>query len=200
VSATVIDVRELGQPGADNIPNLGAFLLQLVGEPFQFARFSYGDELTLHFGTLREATHPKLCAAGVKYGAYILRTRGSAWLIKPGAKPVIVTEGLQDAINPEAIKSWGKPLTHREVESNDFLIPGTWVVKLYSCPVDRVGGIGFRVDLSDGSSVIVIPTPTEPAKAESPTAPELADWELRTPHGTARVGPGQKWILVSPSP
>jgi hypothetical protein len=196
VSATVIDFRTQGRPGAgEDAPGLGAFLLQLAGEPFLFARFSYADELTLHFGAAREAKHPKLRVAGLKYGSHVLRTRGSAWLLKPGARPIVVTEGLADFIDPAVLASEAKPITHREVEAGDFLTAGAMAVAVRLYAVHQVEGIGVRVGLSDGSAVVVIPTPDEQPPEGSPPGPELADWELQTPHGTAKVGPGRKWVL-----
>ena len=46
----LIDLRQARKRSPDDVAGLYSYLAQLVGEPFQFARVSYGDELTLHFG------------------------------------------------------------------------------------------------------------------------------------------------------
>ena len=48
----LIEFRQATGLSHDDLPGLQANLAELVGEPFQFARISYGDELTLHFGDL----------------------------------------------------------------------------------------------------------------------------------------------------
>src|SRR5687768_14011300 len=98
------EARKQGNRGG--LPELRAHLLQLVGEPYLLARMSYGDELTLHFGSRREAKQRRLRAAGVAYGSYILSARASAWLLKPGSLPAIVTFGL-----PANLALPGRPLT-----------------------------------------------------------------------------------------
>ena len=49
MTTNLIDLRQAREAAPDNIPGLYAYLAQLVGESFRFARVSYGDELTLHF-------------------------------------------------------------------------------------------------------------------------------------------------------
>jgi len=44
-----VDLRATRERSADYL-ELRAYLQQLVGQPFLFLRFSYGDELTLHVG------------------------------------------------------------------------------------------------------------------------------------------------------
>jgi hypothetical protein len=47
--------------------------------------------------------------------------------------------------------------------------------------------------MSNGSSAFIIPTSDDDLPENLPNTPELADWELVTPFGTIKVGPGQKW-------
>ena len=77
VNSSLIEFQKGTGPSPDDLPGLRGYVAQLVGEPFQFARVSYGDELTLHFGMLRPARSRKL--ANPPYGTYILRLRGSPW-------------------------------------------------------------------------------------------------------------------------
>lgn len=61
VSGEKRDIRTRTDDTApDNLSDLQVYLAQLVGEPFRFARVSYGDELTLHFGDLRPSRSPKV--------------------------------------------------------------------------------------------------------------------------------------------
>ncbi len=75
MQTNLIDLRRTPKPSAEDLAGLSACLAQLVGEPFRFARVSYGDELTLHFGDTRPARSPKLNDRFL-YGAYILFFRG----------------------------------------------------------------------------------------------------------------------------
>ena len=42
-----IDFHQAHKPSPDDLPDLYARLAQLIGEPFRFARVSYGNERTL---------------------------------------------------------------------------------------------------------------------------------------------------------
>ena len=74
MATNLIDLGHTRAPSHDDLPGLFADLTQLVGEPFRFARVSYGDELTLHFGDLEQARSVKL--KDKRYGAYILGVAG----------------------------------------------------------------------------------------------------------------------------
>jgi len=195
VNATLLDVDKQVKSGARDVPTLNSFLMRLMGEPFLFARFSYGDEFTLHFGMAREAKHSKLRAAGIKYGTYILKSRGSGWLLKSSVGK-IVYEGVEEQINPAILTAGKSPIGQQDIERGNFLASGTFVINIFTCFVKQVNGIGFRLDMSDGASFIVIPTDDEPLPDDSPKLPELSDWELETPYGTAQVGPGIKWEYI----
>ncbi|MFO0825822.1 MAG: hypothetical protein U0792_22330 [Gemmataceae bacterium] len=171
----------------------GSHLLQLVGEPFLFFRRSYGDELVLHFGErllgpVRRTKHGEF---RYEHGTHSLHVRGSFWVVKAG--DAVFGGGTQD----EIVKSLGEPTRRADVVSESSIALGARVTAVIPFPVDRaaVKGIGVKVDLSDGSSVIVIPTPDEPPELvpEGITYYETADWELHTPRGALQVGPGRKW-------
>lgn len=165
--------------------DLGSHLLRLVGEPFLFARRSYGDELVLHFGErhfgpVRRTKHGEF---RYEHGTYSLHLRGSAWVLKSGAVPGAVSGGLPAEIEKEL----GRP-----IETDPAIAAGARVTGVIPFAVERpaVKGFGLRVELSDGTTVVVIPTPDEP---DADDLPALADWELDTPHGTLAAGPGSAW-------
>jgi hypothetical protein len=94
----MIDLRQPQDASRDTAEGLSACLAPLIGEPFRFARVSYGDELTLHFGDLRPARSPKL--KDKTYGSYVLGVRASLWLLKSGAEPIVVASGIAPAAPP----------------------------------------------------------------------------------------------------
>ncbi|WP_439623532.1 hypothetical protein [Gemmata sp.] len=175
----------------------GSHLLQLVGEPFLFLRRSYGDELVLHFGErmlgpVRRTKHGEF---RYEHGTHSLRLRGSFWVVKAG--DAVFASATPD----EIVKSLGEPSRRGDVANELSISVGARVTAVIPFPVDRaaVQGIGVKVDLSDGSSVVVIPTPEEPPEPapEGTTLYEIADWELHTPRGALQVGPGRKWHFAA---
>jgi hypothetical protein len=184
----LIDLRPARRSTSDDLRGLEGYLAQLVGEPFRLARVSYGDELTLHFGDLRPARSPKLKAK--PYGAYILGLRGSPWLLKPGAEPVVVDGGA--LLDPFAA-ALGTPLRREELESRTLIEPGSRVLSASPFVVRPTDGIGLQLRLSDGSSLSVLPAIPDADEPDDQLLPELADWELLSPIGLLRAGPGLKW-------
>lgn len=174
-------------PAAPEFP----LLLRLIGERFLFARRSYGDELVLHFGEYR-VNPPRLIKGRefrYEYGTYSLHLRGSAWVVK--AELVLSSE----------VRNWlahvhDQPPEAVRVEVETSIKPGTHVTAVIPFLVTRpeVTGYGLRVELSDGSTVVVIPTPEDgpAATPDGEPLPPLADWELHTPHGNLVVGPGRE--------
>jgi hypothetical protein len=184
----LIDLRQAHKPSTEDLPGLHASLAQWVGEPFQFARVSYGDELTLHFGDLRPAQSSKLKTH--LYGAYILGLRGSPWVLKSGSEPFVLTAGLMlDSIPP----AFGKPLSKEELESSQFIEPESRVLSATPFVVKPVDGFGLELRMSDGSTLFVLPTVQEPDEPEDEGLPKLADWNLLSPRGFLEVGPGLEW-------
>jgi len=186
----LIDLRQANQPAPGDPFGLQASLAPLIGEPFRFARVSYGDELTPRFGDLRPAGSPKLPKH--MYGAYILGLRGSAWALKSGSEPLVVTAGILSQPLPLPV---GKPLDKQELESCQFIEPESMVLAATPFLIKAVGGFGLQLRFSDGSTLFIVPTLEEPEAAGDEGLPELADWELLSPHGLLRVGPGTKWFL-----
>jgi hypothetical protein len=188
MSTTLIDLSQENEQSSDDLPGLHAHLAQLVGEPFRFVRVSYGDELTIHFGDLEPARHPKL--KGKLYGAFMLGLRASPWILKSGSEPLVVNGGvLLDASKAEL----GTPLDKRELESKKIIEPGSLVLTAAPFLVQPVNGFGVQLRLSDGSLLSVLPASPEPDEPEDEGLPELADWELFAPRGLLSAGPGRKW-------
>jgi hypothetical protein len=190
MSTTLIDLSQEHEHSSDDLPGLHAHLAQLIGEPFRFVRFSYGDELTLHFGDLEPARHPKL--KGKLYGAFMLGLRASPWILKSGSEPLVVNGGaLLDSSKAEL----GTPLDKRELESRKIIEPGSLVLTAAPFFVQPVDGFGLQLRFADGSLLSVVPAMPEPDEPEDEGLPELADWELFTPRGLLSVGPGRRWSL-----
>ncbi len=95
---TLIDLDLTPKIESNNLEGLRAYLTQLIGEPFQFVRFSYGDELTLHFGTLKPAKSPKL--KGKVYGSYVLGVLGVRGFSNQGRNPSCYPRGLTWTTSP----------------------------------------------------------------------------------------------------
>jgi hypothetical protein len=184
----LIDLRQARKRSPNDVSGLYSYLAQLVGEPFQFARVSYGDELTLHFGDLKPAQSPKLKAK--LYGAYILGLRGSSWVLKCGTEPVVVDGGV--LLDPGA-SALGTPLRKEELESIPLIEPRSRVLSAAPFIVKPIDGLGLQLRFSDGSALSILPTVEEPNEPGDEGLPELADWELLSPSGLLSAGPGREW-------
>jgi len=168
-------------------PELQASVDVIIGLPYLFSRVSYGDELTIHFGSERKHTHPKL-AEKVR-GSHVLSVRGSEWMLRSGIKPVIVGCGIAP------ISSDRKPFNITALESGAFIGQSATVTKASPIPFLPMNSIGLILDLSDGSSFTIIPTP--PCNGDDDDGPEPSDWELLTATQWMHVGPGSS-IRVDP--
>lgn len=159
------------------------------GLPYLFARMSYGNELTLHFGEQRGYTSPKL--AGKNRGTHVLSVRGSAWLLISGVSPLMVGCGL---VPKDVPADDLKPFNASALECG-AIIGGSTRIKAIE-PVANVGGpeaIGLAILFDNGSQFLVIPTPTEYDKDGKPI--ELADWEFLTPTELVKAGPGVAFTI-----
>jgi hypothetical protein len=189
--AHLIDLRHARKSSGEDLPGLTGFLSQLIGEPFRFARVSYGDELTLHFGDLRPARSPRL--GHLPYGSYILGLRGSPWVLKSGQEPVIVADGMSPGPLPAEP---GKPLSKEDFEAGSFIEPGSRLLVASPFVVKSADGLGLQLRMSDGSTLLILPTPPAPDEAEDEGLPDLADWELLTPRGLLSAGPNLGWSFT----
>lgn len=193
MTATLIDLGRPRRSPPDDAAGLRAYLLPVVGEQFLFARVGYADELAIHFGTPQDAKHPKLRAAGVRYGSFVLSLRGSAWLLKSGPQPSVYAAGVEiDGIPPDT----GRPVTREEIEAGAFVEFGTRVAAAVPFRFRTVPGYGLELALTDGTTLIVFPVAGDPA----PDLPPVADWELTTPRGVVSVGPGAEWKFDPAAP
>jgi hypothetical protein len=158
--------------------DLAAYLLQLQGEPFRFFRFSFGDELTLHFGDLHPARSPKL--KGRLYGAFILGVRASQWLLKFGKPGMVASQG-------ERVETISK----EELETKELIVPDSRVIRTTPFTIQPQAAFGLEIALSDGSLLVIVPSAETEAKDDD--LPEIADWELLSPSGRLQAGPGLQW-------
>ena len=185
-TATEIDLPSSETSTASNFQSQ---LLHLIGEPFLFLARGYGGELILHFGEkvvgpIRKTKHGEF---RYEHGTYSLHLRGSAWLIKSGVSQSILSDGLES----DFVRLFGEPSNRTDAVECPIApgaVPTAMQPFLYARP--DVNGIGLRVELSDGSAVIVIPTPAE---GDVPNEDEVTDWELKTPNFALEVGPGRRW-------
>jgi len=104
----------------------------------------------------------------------------------------IATNGLTSDLDDDAI-----PVDKMDFATKPPISVGAVVTGIKPFIVLRSGvdGIGLRVDVSDGSTIVIIPTPEESTEPLLPEVEfhELSDWEVITPSGRIEVGPGRKW-------
>ena len=187
MTADVFDLKQAVQQTGEKLSGLQACLILLKGEAFQFARVSYGDELTLHLGNLRSARSAKL---KLQYGSYIIGVRASSWQIKKGTRVVTSAE---DGVDGKTA-GHGKELTSAELEQSTFIEPGSKVISAKPFPVKPTNSIGLQIEFTDGSTVSVFP---QELAAEADGLPEIADWEVTMPEGHLSVGPHLVWSYQS---
>lgn len=186
----VVNPRDIRETTTGDLTGLGALLQQLVGQPFLFFRESYGDELTIHFGALKEVASPKLRKR--QRGSYVLTLRGSVWKIEGGARPGLYLTG--PLAFPPGSASELKPFPLAAFEQQSPIEPGAIVITAKPFPDAEYGGIGVYFVFSDQSLIVVRPNPADLIVEADPDLPRIADWELFTPHSRyLRVGPGPTW-------
>ena len=172
---------------------LQGYLAQIVGEPFRFARISYGDELTLHFGDLKPARSAQL--GNRKYGSYIFGTRGSTWKIDAGSSPLVYTAGSDSGSATD--ESGLRNVPKEEFESTSPIRVGSRAVSATAFAVVPADGFALQLTLSDGSSFFILldRSDSDTSDAESDCLPEIADWELASPRGLLSAWPGPRWTF-----
>ena len=180
--AATVDFRGTAPRTRDDIRGLRPYLFQLVGEPFLFARESYGEELTLHFG--REVEQRGIRGRRLTEGTHILTLRASAWAAKSVPWAAYVTD--------DVVATGGVPVTLNEVEQRPLVTPGERVLSIEARTFRGIGwpgGIELGIRFSDGSFLEITPR-HDPAEPDS----DLADWELFTPYQRyIKAGPGVQW-------
>jgi len=203
MSATLVDLG--ATHGSDDLGELGRYLQLLVGEPFLFVRMSYGDELTLHFGNKREARNTRLRELGLQYGSVILSARGSGWHLRSGVQPMILT-----TLIPREFMDHATLISKEELSAREFIARSARVLGAVPVPVPHPpNAVGLSLDFSDGSTLFVMPDGDDGGEEDDSdpdweeareSAPPLSDWELSTPRGTLRVGPGRSWRFEDSRP
>ena len=159
----------------------------LVGRPYLFSRGAYQSELTVHFGDRRSYSNPKM--SGHTRGTHVLSLRASAWVLQSGVRPVMVSYGLtplDSAGEPQP----GQPINPAVLESGNFVAPGAKVERAEPLEIQGnvLGAVTLSVRFTDGTSLTVFPAASDPSET-------LSDWELLTPHGLLRVGPGSRFAV-----
>jgi len=185
-TATIPDIRSRRDSG--NLSELQTLLDRLIGEPFRFLRFTYGDELTIHFGELEPSRSPKL--KDTMFGAFMLGVRASSWAITSAAGTVC-SDGFRDPVS-----GGERRLTKEEkvgLETNPPIPAGCDVVAAVLFVNASGQHLVLEVMLADGSSIWITPPSTEVDEPGDDGLPEIADWELFTPNGFLSVGPGLAW-------
>ena len=180
----MVDFRGTAPRTRDDIRGLRPYLFQLMGEPFLFARESYGGELTLHFG--QEVELPPFRGRRLTEGTHILNLRASVWAGKsvPWAS-YISGEDLGPSSN-------AVPITLNDLEKRPLITPGERIVSIEARAFHGIGwpgGIELGIRFSDGSFIEIKPRhdPEDPVY-------DLADWELFTPYRRyIKAGPGVQW-------
>lgn len=180
---------------ATDLRVLQAYLQQLIGQPFLHFRFSYGDELSLHFGQPRPYESPRM--KHLFKGSYILGTRASRWYLRSESHAAVVI-GSDEFLPPQA--STLRVLTKQELESGELVQRGARIVVASGIPLagaspgTALSSYGLTLSLSDGSSLVIAP---EAAASVAPEEEASADWELFTPYERyLRVGPGLQWSYL----
>lgn len=178
-----------GEPD-EQILHLGQVVTYLLtGVPYLYGRQSYGNEMVLHFGTNRGYGSPKM--AGKSRGTHVLSLRGSAWMLKSGSRPAYV--GFPVVPSGPSLSDPRK-LDGAALESGAFVTPGARVVHAGPFWTEvPAAGYGLEVVMTDGTMLLVAPTPPPDENPEN--LPEIADWEILTPHGFLEVGPGRAWTF-----
>lgn len=189
MSASYLTLPKRREQAPGDLGGLYAVLSELVGEPFRFMRVSYGDELTIHFGDLRAAKSPKLNKQ--PYGAFILGTRGSPWLLK--SESLVVSAGVPVDLAPS---QFAEPISKDDLERRAFIEPESRVLAAIPFIVRPWNGYALQMTLSDGTKFLILPSLPQPDEEEIESLPELADWELISPRGQLSVGPELKWSFI----
>ncbi|HET6575145.1 MAG TPA: hypothetical protein VFG68_16175 [Fimbriiglobus sp.] len=193
--AGVVNPSDIREETTGDLTGLGALLQQIVGQPFLFFRETYGDELTIHFGALKEVMSPKLRKR--QRGSYVLTLRGSVWKIEGGATPGLYLTG--PVAFPPGSTSELKPFPLAAFEQQPPIEPGAIVITAKPfLDTEYGGGIGVYFVFSDRSLIVIRPNPADLILEADPDLPRIADWELFTPHSRyLRVGPGSVWSYTA---
>ena len=186
--STAINTSHAGaSPGFDLSAIRDTLTKWLVGRPYLFSREAYQAELTVHFGDRRPYSSPKM--ADKSRGTHVLSVRASAWMLQSGTRPVMVSHGLAP-LGSDGQPRTGQAINPAVLESGNFVASGATVERAEPLEVqgDPLGRIALTVRLTDGTLLTILPSATDPTET-------LSDWELLTPDGVLRVGPGFRFTV-----
>lgn len=159
----------------------------LVGQPFLFPQFGFGDEVTLHFGAQGEFGHPLL--KGLPRGAFSLGICASSWRFESPVEEFCDGYILNDA-DPDAaakrFEEWSAAFAGLEVSD----------LRLLHRPQSMLLRISLAGDGRTPGFILVTPR-SDAADDEHP----IPDWELFTPYERLlSVGPGPRWSYTVAKP
>ena len=183
-----IDFRGTHQASDDGFM-LEVAVQQLVGQPFLHFRFSYCDELTVHFGEAKAYSSPRM--KHLTKGSYVLTLRASDWYLTAAGRPVLLLGGSEES-DPAA--QGITLLTPDAVERADYIKRGAIVTSVII--PNHVNGFALSIAFSDGALLRVSPSGTQLRNTSDPND-DVADWELFTPYQRVlTVGPGWRWCYL----
>lgn len=140
----------------------------MVGQPYLFAKYSYGNELTIHFGKAFEHHYGN---RQWTIGSHVLSLRASPWIFHSLPQQMVIVnfdENYQPVIDNTFVKS-GTTVTHISA----FTIVGD----------ENRKGIALIIHFEDGSLFQALPISSDET---------ISDWELLMPNKLIKVR-GSKW-------
>lgn len=188
---TFVDLRATRERSADHA-ELRAYLQQLVGQPFLFISFSYGDELTLHFGQTQSYDSPKL--SHLRRGSYVIAARASSWFLSSQTSPSLVI-GTEEPLSFSSQEA--QPLAPQDLEAREVIKAGVRIVAVDAIRLKTSAkasyAFGLSMSLQDGTSAFVLPLPD----SDNDVVSGVADWEIFTPYDRfLTVGPELRWSYL----
>jgi len=187
-----VDLLTVQRESSDQ-PLLRAYLQQLVGQPFLHFRFSYGDELSLHFGSPRSYSSRRL--KHLQKGSCIVAARASNWFLGVTDPPATImgTSGNSTSL-PDGIQ----PVSKQRLETSSFVKQGARILAadpiVYASASHAHTGFALVLFLSDGATFFICPSLDDPVQEDD----GVSDWEVFTPHQRCiEVGPGVQWSYVN---
>ncbi len=189
-----IDLSGTQQASSDH-ELLRACLQQVVNQPFLHFRFSYGDELSLHFGSPRQYASQRL--KHLSKGSYIIAVRASNWFLGVANPPSIIVGAADLSTNGSST-----PVSKQQLETSTFVTQVARILAvdtvLYSSGPHSRSAFALTLLLSDGASLFIRPDLDDPADESDDESDDIADWEIFTPHERCiKVGPGLQWAYVN---
>ncbi len=194
----LVNLKEIRFESSD-LEDLQALAKQLIGQPFQFFRVAYGEELRLHLGNL--VNYSRSRTKGRTRGSFIIGSRASSWIVSSATTHTLLASDSIKVVPQDTVRVTRK-VDIRQIETGRYIAPGIVVVR---ATAERLqDGFSLHLVFADGSTAMILPNPEtyeylsqgeQAAKGEVDM--EISDWEILTPHSRVlRVGPGERWCYV----